>query len=247
MIRAAGLDPAPVGRTNGRPRPRWSTQVLWATRAALVTAIGISLLFPDWEQFQGKGMAYRAPFYLLPLVVVPVVWRRRGRPEPYPDLIDALVIAPFLADTLGNVFGFYDTYAHTDDVLHFLNWVLLMGGVTLGLCRTYLRPLAAWAMGTGIGASAIIGWETAEWFVQKLGTTGLHLTYSDTIGDLVLSTTGGAIGAALAVWYSMLRYQLPADPAGPAGPAGTTEPDERAGSAPMVNPRNPTRGMNPTN
>ncbi len=192
----------PVGDDGPELATRWTVQVLWATRAALVIAIGISLVFPDWEQFQGKGMAYRAPFYLLPLAVVPVVWRLRGRPEPYPHLVDALVIAPFLADTLGNVFGFYDTYTHTDDVLHFLNWVLLIGGITLGLCRTYLRPLAAWTMGTGIGALAIIGWETAEWLVQKLGTTGLHLTYSDTIGDLVLSSIGGAIGAVVAVWYS---------------------------------------------
>ncbi len=209
--------PATVGQTGSEVVPRWAVVVLWATRAALVTAVGISLLFPDWEQFQGKGMAYRAPVYLLPMIVVPGVWRLRGRRRPYPYLTDALVIAPFLADTLGNVFGFYDTYTHTDDVLHFLNWVLLIGGITLALCRTYLRPLAAWVTGTGIGALAIIGWETAEWFVQKLGTTGLHLTYSDTIGDLVLSSTGGAIGALIAVWWAGSRRF--GDRSGPAAPS----------------------------
>jgi hypothetical protein len=33
-----------------------------------------------------------------------------------------------------------------------------------------------------------------------MGTTGLQLTYDDTIGDLVLSTSGGSLGAALAAF-----------------------------------------------
>ena len=51
--------------------------------------------------------------------------------------------------------------------------------------------------GTGFGAMAIIGWEVAEYFVMKAGVGGLSLTYADTLGDLVLSTIGGALGAAL--------------------------------------------------
>jgi hypothetical protein len=175
--------------------------ILWAVRIALVLAVAFSVAFPDLPQFEGKGMAFRAPFYLLPIAAVPVVWRLRGRPEPYPYIADALVIAPFLADTLGNALNFYNSFAVTDDVLHFLNWVLLVAGITLMLLRTYLRPLAAWALAYGIGAAAIIWWETAEWFVQKLGTSGLDLTYGDTIGDLVLSSTGGALGAALAIAF----------------------------------------------
>lgn len=174
---------------------------LWMVRVALVAAVGFSVAFPGLPQFEGKGMAFRAPFYLLPLVVVPVVWRMRGGHQPYPALVDALVIAPFLADTLGNALNFYNNYTHTDDVLHFINWVLLIGGVTLALGRTELSRLNAWALGWGLGGLAIIWWETAEWAVQKLGTSGLSLTYEDTIGDLVLSSTGGAIGALLAVTF----------------------------------------------
>ena len=150
-------------------------------------------------------MAFRAPFYLLPLAVVPLVWRKRGRPEPYPHLVDALVVAPFLADTLGNAFNFYNTFERTDDVLHFLNWVLLIGGVTLAVLRTRVTKLNAWALGSGVGALAIIWWEAAEWLVQELGTAGLQLTYGDTIGDLMLSSTGGVIGAALAVRFAAVR------------------------------------------
>ena len=184
----------------GQVTERTQRAVTWAVRIALVAAVGFSVAFPDLPRFEGKGMAFRAPFYLLPMAVVPVVWRLRGRRAPYPHLADALVVSPFLVDTLGNALNFYETFSATDDVLHFLNWVLLAGGITLALLRTDLPPMAIWTMASGIGGLAIIWWEAAEWLVQELGTAGLGLTYDDTIGDLLLSSTGGAIGSALALW-----------------------------------------------
>ncbi len=178
------------------------TRLLWAFRAALVLALALTVAFPNWEQFAGKGMAFRAPFYALPMGVVPLVWRLRGSHGTYPWLVDILVFTPFLVDTLGNVFNFYNTFDRTDDVLHFLNWVLLMGGITVGFGRTQLGKLNAWALGWGFGGLAIIWWEVAEFIVQKMGTSGLALTYEDTIGDLFLSSTGGAIGALLAVTFA---------------------------------------------
>ncbi len=180
-------------------------RVLLAVRVALVVAIAITVVFPNWEQFAGKGMAFRAPFYLLPLVIVPFVWRRLGGHQPYPYLVDALVISPFLLDTLGNVLNFYNNYERTDDVLHFFNWVLLIGGVTLGLARTNIGKLNAWTLGWGLGGLAIIWWEVAEFLVQKAGTAGLSLTYEDTVGDLVMSNVGGAVGAALAIKFGWQR------------------------------------------
>ncbi len=180
-------------------------RLLWGVRIALVLAVAFSVAFSDLPQFEDKGMAFRAPFYLLPMAVVPVIWRLRGRPAPYPHLVDALIISPFLVDTLGNALNFYESFAVTDDVLHFVNWVLLVAGITTALLRTDLRPLATWTMAYGIGGLAIIWWEAAEWLVQELGTAGLGLTYGDTIGDLVLSSTGGAVGAALALWFGGRR------------------------------------------
>jgi hypothetical protein len=176
-------------------------RILWGVRIALVAAIAFSVAFPDLPQFDGKGMAFRAPFFLLPMAAVPIGWRSRGRREPYPYLADALIVAPFLVDTLGNALDFYNSFDATDDVLHFVNWVLLVAGITLLLLRTAMPRLAAWALGYGIGALAIIWWEAAEWLVQELGTAGLQLTYADTIGDLMLSSTGGALGAVLAVRF----------------------------------------------
>lgn len=181
---------------------RWAP---WAMRAALVVALAVTVAFPHWSQFEGKGMAFRAPFYALSMAAVPVAWKLRGARPPYPWLVDVLVVAPFLADTLGNVFGFYRDYKVTDDVLHFLNWVLLIGGVTAALRRTPISRLNAWALGYGIGGLAIIWWETAEFLVQEAGTAGLQLTYGDTIGDLLLSSTGGAVGALLAVRLAASR------------------------------------------
>jgi hypothetical protein len=176
-------------------------RILWGVRIALVAALAFSVAFPGLPQFEGKGMAFRAPFFLLPMAAVPVGWRLRGRRHPYPHLADALVVSPFLVDTLGNALNFYNSYDVTDDVLHVVNWVLLVAGITLLLLRTAMPRLAAWALGYGIGGLAIIWWEAAEWLVQELGTAGLQLTYGDTIGDLTLSSTGGALGAWLAVRF----------------------------------------------
>lgn len=178
---------------------RTAGRIAWGVRVVLVLALAFSVAFPDLPQFEGKGMAFRAPFFLLPMAAVPIGWRLRGRRPPYPHLADALIVSPFLVDTLGNALNFYNSFAVTDDVLHFVNWVLLVAGICLLLMRTPMLRLAVWALGYGIGALAIIWWEAAEWLVQELGTAGLELTYGDTIGDLLLSSTGGALGALLAV------------------------------------------------
>ena len=192
--------------------PTSHERTLWAVRIALVLALAFSVAFPNLPQFEGKGMAFRAPFFLLPMAAVPVAWRLRGRRPPYPAIADALIVAPFLADTLGNAFNFYNSFSVTDDVLHTLNWILLCAGITLLLLRTAMTRLAAWALAYGIGALAIIWWEAAEWLVQELGTAGLDLTYGDTIGDLVLSSSGGAVGAGLAVWLAGRRVSRAVPP-----------------------------------
>ncbi len=40
---------------------------------------------------------------------------------------------PFLLDTAANAVGLYDHFEPTDDVLHFLNWFVLIGGIGLTL------------------------------------------------------------------------------------------------------------------
>ncbi len=195
-----------------RRRPPW-----WLVLAKLVLAglLVTGALFPAVGGFAGKGMAFRLPLFLLPALVIPVIrLLRRGSPSPYPVALDAGLTLPFLLDTAGNAFGLYDTVDVTDDVLHFVNWALLFGGVTTALPRHAVPKWIVWAAGSGLGAIGIIGWEVGEYAVMQSGVAGLHLTYGDTLGDLVLSTLGGCTGALVAV-----RWLRP-DPPRPAGPPG---------------------------
>ena len=175
-----------------RPPP-W----LLAAKALLAALLVVGAVFPDVGGFAGKGMAYRLPLFLAPALVVPIRWlRRRG---PYPVGLDVALTVPFLLDTAANAVGLYDHFARTDDALHFVNWLVLVGGVTATLA-THAGAAPRWLLwlgGTGFGAMAIVGWEAAEYAVMRSGVGGLDLTYGDTVADLLLSTTGGALGAAL--------------------------------------------------
>lgn len=171
--------------------------LMWVVKSALVASLIAGLVFPDIPGVAGKGWPERCVGYPLSALVVPAVWTLRGRRASYPYLGDALLVTPFVLDLLGNLLNLYDTFNQFDDVLHFVNWTFLVAALVL-----FLAPfgLARWnliLLGAGFGALAIIAWEAVEWIVQEMGTTGLQLTYDDTVGDLVLSTSGGILGAIL--------------------------------------------------
>ncbi|NNE96544.1 MAG: hypothetical protein HKN24_11000 [Acidimicrobiales bacterium] len=167
-------------------------------KVALVACFAVAIgLEPD--SVEGKAMGFRAPLFLAPAVLIPLLARRRDW-EPYPHTADALASAPFLLDTLGNLLGFYDSYPVTDDVLHALNWVLLVGAYHAFRFRNVSYRSDAVLLGYGFGAIAIVWWEAMEWAVSEDGwggAGGLSLTYGDTVGDLVLSSTGGLVGSIL--------------------------------------------------
>lgn len=181
------------------PATRW---VNLAVKVALVSAFVVAIaVAPD--TVDGKAMGFRAPLFLASAVLVPIVARLR-RWDPYPHTADALLAAPFLIDTLGNLFGVYDDFAQTDDVLHALNWILLVGAFHAFRFRNVDDRRDAILLGYGFGAIAIVWWEVMEWAVSEDGfggAGGLALTYEDTIGDLFLSSTGGLVGSLFAVWW----------------------------------------------
>lgn len=179
-------------------RTRWVAYANVVVKASLVLAFAIAIIFEP-AGVEGKGMEYRAPIFLGSAILVPLLARRRGW-EPFPHTGDALLASPFLVDTLGNLFGFYDSFDATDDVLHLLNWVLLVGAFHAFRFRNVFNRTDALFLGYGFGAIAIIWWEIFEWMVSTDGfggTGGLNLTYGDTVGDLLLSSTGGLVGSAL--------------------------------------------------
>jgi hypothetical protein len=171
-----------------------------AVKAALVASFVIAIgMAPD--TVDGKAMEFRAPLFLAPVVVVPLLAHFRNW-SPYPNTADALLAAPFLLDTLGNLLGVYDEYPRTDDVLHFVNWILLVAAYHAFRFRNVHDRRDAVLLGYGFGALAIVWWEIMEWVVSEDGVGGaggLSLTYGDTVGDLLLSSTGGLIGSILAV------------------------------------------------
>ena len=181
-------------------RKRWVEIANYVIKVALVLSFAIAIFIPP-DVVEGKGMGFRAPLFLAPALLVPVLARMRNW-EPYPHTGDALLSAPFLLDTLGNLLGFYDNYPVTDDVLHTINWVLLVAAFHAFRFRNVHDKRDAVLLGYGFGALMIVLWEILEWAVSEDGFGGagnLSLTYEDTIGDLFLSSTGGLIGSLLAV------------------------------------------------
>ena len=177
---------------------RWFNIVV---KAGLLASFAVVAIWSP-EVVEGKNMLARAPLFLAPAIIVPVLARVR-RWDPYPHLADALLSLPFLLDTLGNLFGFYDRYVSTDDVLHFVNWIALVAAFHAFRYRNVDDHRDAVLLGYGFGALAIIAWESFEWLISDDGPfaagvpDALSLSYGDTIGDLVMSSTGGLIGSLI--------------------------------------------------
>jgi|TARA_Y100000588_G_scaffold174460_1_gene188470 hypothetical protein len=194
---------------------------MWAVKGALAACLLAGLLFPGIPGVEGKGWPERSVGYPVSALIVPLVWHLRGRRVDYPHLADALFVTPFVLDLLGNLVNLFDTVDQFDDILHFANWSFLVAAFVL-----FLHPyvLARWnlvLLGSGLGAIAIVAWEAVEWVIQEMGTTGLQLTYDDTIGDLVLSTSGGVLGAVLTV-RALTRREAQGAGTPPGGTPGRT-------------------------
>ena len=201
----------PTSRVLDIDRVRWVRIANIAVKATLFASFAIAIIgSPD--AVEGKAMGFRAPLFLAPAVIVPILarWRRWA---PYPHVGDALLSLPFLIDTLGNLLGIYDDYPRTDDVLHAVNWVFLVMAFHAFRFRNVHDRRDAILLGYGFGAITIVWWEVLEWAVSEDGfggAGGLALTYEDTIGDLALSSTGGLVGSLLGVTWFAAQVRRPA-------------------------------------
>lgn len=168
-------------------------------KSAFVALMAVVVFLPDLEGFAGKAPLVRALTYPLAGVVVPVGWWLRGRRGPYPHWADALIGLPFVIDLAGNVPDLYDRIGWWDDANHFWNWALLCLGVGLLIRRSHRvddrRVLAA--LVGGFGAVAIIFWEVGEYLAFIRHSSELTTAYTDTLGDLLLSSLGGITAGIL--------------------------------------------------
>jgi hypothetical protein len=187
---------------------RWVTiAVLGATVAQLAAAATFASRLP---QFEAKGFGVRLVAYPALMLSVPAIWalvrRARARSSPLPWAGFALIMVPFLIDVSGNSANLYDTLLWWDDANHLVNWAFLCAGVGLLLLRAAIEP--TWALGlviAGLGALLAIGWELAEWYTFIRHGTELDTAYTDTLGDLALSSLGGCAAAVLVVRYANRR------------------------------------------
>jgi hypothetical protein len=146
-------------------------------------------------------MRVRALGYAGGLLAVPILWRLRGRPQPYPRELDMAITLPLLVDAGGNAIGIYQR-AHVDDLIHFADGATLasiVGALATPRTRTSWEAAGVAAL-TGMAAARV--WEIGEWIGLKLGARGMDLTYEDTMTDLAETMSGALLGAAI----TLLRH-----------------------------------------
>ncbi len=124
---------------------------------------------------------------------------------------------PFVIDTAGNAADLYAT-VWFDGLAHAVNWALIVAAFGLAVGRLELARWNVGALAVGFGATTHVLWELIEYGLLVLGSSGLQLTYSDTIGDLGLSLVGSLAGALLAAGVrpaGLGRSRAPAYPHAP--------------------------------
>ena len=170
-----------------------------ALKALFVGLLLLGVVASDWPQFHGKAMAVRALTFPLAALLVPALWWIRGRPRPYPHVFDIMIVLPFVIDSGGNALNLYNTMEVFDRFAHWLNWTILVTAFGVAVSALPISRLNVFALAVGFGATTHICWEVIEYGLMQLGSSGLQLTYADTIDDLVLSLLGTICGAAATI------------------------------------------------
>jgi len=186
--------------------PPTPLDVGWVALIGAAKAAVIALAVDAWvnssaPRYSGKAMRVRALGYAGGLLAVPLVWRLRGRPQPYPRELDMAITLPLLVDAGGNAIGIYQR-AHVDDLIHFADGATLasvVGALATPRTRTSWEAAGVAAL-AGMAAAGV--WEIAEWVGLKLGARGMDLTYDDTMTDLAETMSGALVGAAI----TLLRH-----------------------------------------
>jgi len=168
-----------------------------AVKAAVVGFSLYPLLDPSSSHFAGKAMGVRAVIYPGFTLLIPAVWFATGRPTPYPFLADICLGLPFAIDAASNVLGLF-AISGFDALPHATGWFFLCIAFGLAVAPMIEHRWVVLLLVVGFGASIDVLWEIGEYLLMKSGSSGLQLTYDNTIQDLAMSFTGGVL-AAIAV------------------------------------------------
>ena len=172
-----------------------------AAKAAVIAPAIDAWVNSSAPRYSGKAMRVRALGYAGGLLAVPILWRLRGRPQPYPRELDMAITLPLLVDAGGNAIGIYQR-AHVDDLIHFADGATvasIVGALATPRTRTSWEAAGVAAL-TGMAAAGV--WEIGEWIGLKLGARGMDLTYDDTMTDMIETMGGALLGAAI----TLLRH-----------------------------------------
>jgi hypothetical protein len=186
-----------------------------AAKASVIALALDAFLNSHSPRYSGKAMRIRAIGYAGGMLLVPVAWRLRGRPEPYPRTLDLAVTLPLLVDAGGNAIGVYQR-AHVDDLIHFADgatFASVVGALATPRVRTSWEAAGVATM-AGIAAAGL--WEIGEWVGLKLGAKGMDLSYDDTITDLAETAAGALLGGVVTLLRHPSRLRkVPGRPADP--------------------------------
>lgn len=197
-VEREGATVCPHQPTGGRAIATLTDRLLTAAVIATkVATIGFGIdawRHHDSARLRGKAIRTRAIGYTAALFLVPIGWRLLPDRDRYPLGLDLAVTAPLLADAAGNAFGIYNE-AHVDDVVHGANAAIL-AAVAGSLLEPHLdAPWQAAIAGAGVAVAGEALWEVMEYVAMRMGQDGMHLTYEDTMEDMLATWFGAAAGA----------------------------------------------------
>jgi hypothetical protein len=210
----------PTASNHAPAAPPTTGDIAWvaAITAAKASVVWLALdafFNSSSPRYSGKAMRIRALGYAGGMLVVPLAWRLRGRPQPYPRELDLAVTLPLLIDAGGNAVGIYQR-AHVDDLVHFADGALLssvVGALATPRVKTSWEA-AGVATLAGVGSAGL--WEIGEWIGLKLGAKGMDLSYDDTMTDLAETAAGAFLGGLITLLRHPSRLrQVPGRPADP--------------------------------
>ena len=184
-----------------------------AIKTAVIVLSLLPLVSPESSHFAGKAMGVRAVIYPAFVLLIPAAWLLSGRPRPYPYLADIALGLPFAIDAGGNVLGLF-AISGFDALPHAIGWFFLALAFGLAVAPMVRPRWAVFLLVVGFGATIDVLWEIGEYLLMRSGSSGLQLTYENTIQDLGMSFLGGVAAAFVIVTMLWPRAGTPAAPFG---------------------------------